>query len=90
MINLNDILLLSPEITLVIGTFVVIIVDLFSPKKSYSAIFTSIFLAISSILAIAMVSNLISYNDASGLSIINVLSIDKYSLFLKSLILVSF
>ena len=89
MINLNDILLLSPEITLVIGTFVVIIVDLFSPKKSYSAIFTSIFLAISSILAIAMVSNLISYNDASGLSIINVLSIDKYSLFLKSLILVS-
>ena len=40
MINLNDILLLSPEITLVIGTFVVIIVDLFSPKKSYSAIFT--------------------------------------------------
>ena len=42
MINLNDILLLSPEITLVIGTFVVIIVDLFSPKKSYSAIFTSI------------------------------------------------
>lgn len=89
MINLNDILLLSPEITLVIGTFVVIIVDLFSPKKSYSAIFTSIFLAISSILAISMVSNLISYNDASGLSIINVLSIDKYSLFLKSLILVS-
>ncbi|MEC7881093.1 MAG: NADH-quinone oxidoreductase subunit N [Chloroflexota bacterium] len=89
MITLNDILLLSPEISLVIGAFVVIIADLFSSKKNISAIFTIIFLAISSILSLALTSNLISFNDTSGSSIINVLSIDKYSLFLKSLILIS-
>jgi len=81
MITLNDILLLSPEIALIIGAFVVIITDLFSSKKSFSAIFTSVFLAISAILSIALATNLISYNDPSGTSIINVLSIDKYSLF---------
>ena len=89
MITLNDILLLSPEIVLTIGAFVVIIVDLFYSKKSFSAVITSLFLAISAVLSVALTANLISYNDPSGLSIINVLSIDKYSLFLKSLILLS-
>ena len=46
MITLNDILLLSPEIVLTIGAFVVIIVDLFYSKKSFSAVITSLFLAI--------------------------------------------
>ena len=38
MITLNDILLLSPEIVLTIGAFVVIIIDLFYSKKSFSAV----------------------------------------------------
>ena len=68
MITLNDILLLSPEIVLTIGAFVVIIVDLFYSKNSFSSVITSLFLAISAVLSVALTANLISYNDPSGLS----------------------
>ncbi len=89
MITLSEILLLLPEIFLILTSFIILIVDLFSSKKVNHAVLASGGISVSIIFVIMIYIGVINVPVDSSLSFKGILSIDKYSLFFKVLILTS-
>ena len=89
MITLNEIVLLLPEIVLIFGAFFVLFSDIFFNNKFSPSILASIGIGSSAIISLLILFGLVGSSEISSLSMISVLSIDEYSLFLKSLILIS-
>ena len=87
MINFNEILYLSPEIIVGSFAFVIIIIDLILGKKIRSSDIASLGIVTSLILTILMYSNIIKFDDNFSGSFYSVISIDKYSMLFKIVIL---
>ena len=88
MINFNEILSLAPEIIVGSFAFVIIIIDLILGKKIRSSDIASLGIATSLILTILMYANIIKFEDNFSGSFYSVISIDKYSMLFKIVILI--
>ena len=87
MINFNEILSLTPEIIIVFFAFIIIIIDLILGKKVRPSDIASIGIASSLIFTILMYSNIIKFEDNFSSPYSSVISIDKYSMLFKIVIL---
>ena len=87
MISLNEILLITPELFIVGFSLIILLSDLIFGSKFRSSDIASLGILASLIITILLFSGVIKINDISSISILNIISIDKYSLLLKIVVL---
>ena len=82
MISLNEILLITPELFIVGFSLIILLSDLIFGSKFRSSDIASLGILASLIITILLFSGVIKINDISSISILNIISVDKYSLLL--------
>ena len=87
MISLNEILLITPELFIVGFSLIILLSDLIFGSKFRSSDIASLGILASLIITILLFSGVIKINDISSISILNIISVDKYSLLLKIVVL---
>ena len=87
MINLNEILIIIPEIIIVGFALIILISDLIFGNKFRSSDIASVGIIISLLTAFLIYFEIIKVENISSISLRNVISVDKYSLLLKIVVL---
>ena len=87
MISLNEILLITPELFIVGFSLIILLSDLIFGSKFRSSDIASLGILASLIITILLFLGVIKINDISSISILNIISVDKYSLLLKIVVL---
>ena len=87
MISFNEILLILPEMIVVGFALIILLSDLAFGSKFRSSDIASLGIISSLLISILLFYGVIKINDISSISILNVISIDKYSLLLKIVVL---
>ena len=87
MISLNEILLVTPELLIVGFSLIILLSDLIFGSKFRSSDIASIGILASLIVTILLFSGIIKVDNVTSTSIANIISVDKYSLLLKVVVL---
>ena len=87
MINLAEILILLPEIIIIFFAFIIIIFDLIFGKKLRPSDIACFGMLFSLIVLLLMYIQILKINDVTSVALSNVVSVDKYSLLLKIVVL---
>ena len=87
MISLNEILLVTPELLIVGFSLIILLSDLIFGSKFRSSDIASVGILSSLIVTILLFSGIIKVDNVTSNSIANIISVDKYSLLLKVVVL---
>ena len=87
MISLNEILLVTPELLIVGFSLIILLTDLIFGSKFRSSDIASLGILASLIVTILLFSGIVKVDNVTSTSIANIISVDKYSLLLKVVVL---